>query len=105
MKTMIVVSSTLVVAALALGAFPMAAQAGTADAAPLFEPAPAEQMKPNKCSGQEELLSTTWDWLFQDPADCEPTCVSFCEDNGGRLLSATYSSRDFTCRCNCCVPK
>lgn len=76
-------------------------------AAPLVAPAPAEQAPPaDKCNGQEEEISESFVFtIFQEPAECEPTCVEFCEDNDGYLISSLFRYRDLTCVCRCCVPR
>jgi len=71
-------------------------------AAPLqVEPAPIEQAKPLKCGPHEHEFSTIY-LIFPSTEDCEAACTSYCQDNGGYLLSWYFYLRSLSCSCTCC---
>lgn len=93
------------VAMATLVALPAAAEqtpsVSTSAEASLFEPAPIEQAKPPKCAPQEEEFSTFFEPVFSS-AECESTCTSYCQDNGGYALVWDFIGRGLWCNCTCC---
>lgn len=113
MERLILSTPTLaLLASFALAASPAVAQAAGPSAGQqasvvpgtardLFEPGPIELARPPQCVPGEQKFSATVP-LVPKGATCEVICTTYCQDNGGYLLTWSENFGELSCNCTCC---